>query len=110
MMSHCPTVLTNFTLALIVTTIVNRHQHCAMMISLHSWSLTMMLDIPFISWMHTRRQDPMVLLHVYLNYVTPRWQRFSQKSLTGHFVSALSHHVLRKLLIYPFLRQIPFPA
>ncbi|KAJ8017662.1 hypothetical protein HOLleu_44765 [Holothuria leucospilota] len=55
MMSHCPNFLTNFTLALIVTTIVNCHQHRAMMISLHSWSLTMMLDVPFISWMHTRR-------------------------------------------------------
>ncbi|KAJ8018958.1 hypothetical protein HOLleu_42751 [Holothuria leucospilota] len=104
MMSRCPTVLTNFTLALIVTTIVNCHQHRAMMISHHSWSLTMMLDVPFISWVNIRRQDPMALLNIYLNYVTPRWQRCSRKFLTGHFVSALSHHVLRKLLLYPFLR------
>ncbi|KAJ8037650.1 hypothetical protein HOLleu_18529 [Holothuria leucospilota] len=81
-----------------------------MMISLHSWSLTMMLDVPFISWMNIKRQDPMALLHVYLNYAAPRWQRCSRKFLTGHFASALSHHVLRKLLLFPFQRQIPFPA
>ncbi|KAJ8046609.1 hypothetical protein HOLleu_05342 [Holothuria leucospilota] len=81
-----------------------------MMISRHSWSLTMMLDVPFISWMNIRRQNLMALLHGYLNYVAPRWQRRSRKFLTGHFVSALSHHVVRKLLLFPFQRQILFPA
>ncbi|KAJ8034569.1 hypothetical protein HOLleu_21460 [Holothuria leucospilota] len=41
---------------------------------------------------------------------SPVGKRCSRKFLTGHFASALSHHVLRKLLLFPFQRQIPFPA